>query len=322
MAVTFISHGYDTTTGNPYTEIAWADAHPYIGSGQYGVKSGSDWKVTAVTGADRTVSIAPGFGWGWGVTDSTATNETIQLDPIVSGSRWDLIAVRRDWTPTAGESKFIKINGGASAAIPGGRLQTPGGIDDQPLALVQVTAGQTQPTSIIDIRCWATNGGMVAADDLAKGYLNKLGTAVWIDDWLWRYQPGLNDVPEWVGGGVKELLPIGVGGYSIPGRVYIEAAGVNQMRVTVDVNVMRTGGNQLIGTDFSGFGAIIPVAARGSAPIKYVPVALSGGSGGTNEHATVSLDPATGYMQIRSATSNFTMFPGAMFSLNLSYFIS
>lgn len=198
MAVTFTSYGYDTTTGNPYTEIAWADAHPLIGSGMYGVRSGSDWKVTAVTGADRTVSIAPGFGWGYGVIDQTVANDTIQLDTITSGSRWDLIAARRDWTPTAGESKFVKINGGSTKAIPGGRLVTQGQIDDQPLALVQVTAGQTQPTAIVDLRCWATNGGVVAKDDLAKNYLNRLGTELYINGTEWRYIPGANDVPGWI----------------------------------------------------------------------------------------------------------------------------
>lgn len=198
MAVTFTSHGYDTTTGNPYTELAWADAHPRIGSGSYGVRSGNDWKVTAVAGQDRTVSIAAGFGWGSGVIDKTVANDTIQLDTIISGSRWDLIVARRDWTPTAGETKFMKINGGSVKAIPGGRLMTPGGIDDQPLALVQVTAGQTQPTAIVDLRCWATNGGMVAKDDLTKGFLNDLGTELYINGTVWRYIPGANDVPEWV----------------------------------------------------------------------------------------------------------------------------
>lgn len=198
MAVTFISHGYDTTTGNPYTEIAWADAHPRIGSGTYGVRSGGDWKVTAVAGQDRTVSIAAGFGWGSGVIDQTVANDTIQLDTISSGSRWDLIVARRDWTPTAGETVFMKINGGSVKAIPGGRLETPGGIDDQPLALVQVTAGQTQPTAIVDLRCWAVNGGMVAKDDLVKSYLNDLGTELYINGVQWRYIPGANDVPEWI----------------------------------------------------------------------------------------------------------------------------
>lgn len=197
MAVTFISHGYDTTSSNPYTEIAWAEAHPLIGAGAYGVVGGSDWKVTAVAGADRTVSIAPGFGWGRGVTDLTVANETIQLDTVTSGSRWDLIVARRDWTPTAGESKFMKINGGATKAIPGGRLTGPGGIDDQPLALVQVTAGQTQPTAIVDLRCWAANGGMVAKDDLARAYLNQPGANVKIGATFWTYEPGANDVLGW-----------------------------------------------------------------------------------------------------------------------------
>lgn len=321
MAVTFISHGYDTTTGNPYTETAWADAHPLIGSGQYGVRSGSDWNVTAVTGADRTVSIAEGFGWGSGVTDLTVANETIQLDTVTAGSRWDLIVARRDWTPTAGETKFMKINGGATKAIPGGRLLTPGGIDDQPLALVQVTAGQTQPTAIVDLRCWATNGGMVAKDDLVKGYLNKLGTCVYINGTEWRYVPGANNVPEWVTGGtVTTYAPLQPTGYSVTGGVYTEQVGTKR-RVTVDITIQRTGGNQLIGTDFSSFGAVIPTGARGTSVAKYLPVALSGGSGGTNEHATVSLDPSNGSLDIRSATTNFTMYPGALFSLNASYYI-
>lgn len=198
MAVTFISNGYDTSTTNPYTEVAWADAHPLIGSARYGVRSAPDWAVTVVANADRTISIAPGFGYGSGVTDKTTENETIQLDTIGSGSRWDLIVARRDWTPTAGETKFMKINGGSTKAIPGGRLMTPGGIDDQPLALVQVTAGQTQPTAIVDLRCWANNGGMVAKDELVKSYLNQVGTHVYINGAEWRYIVGANDVPEWV----------------------------------------------------------------------------------------------------------------------------
>lgn len=249
MAVTFTSHGYDTTTGNPYTEIAWAAAHPLIGSGTYGVRSGGDWAVTAVTGADRTVSIAPGFGWGSGVTDETYANDTIQLDTITSGSRWDLIVARRDWTPTAGETKFMKINGGSSRAIPGGRLMTPGGIDDQPLALVQVTAGQTQPTAIVDLRCWANNGGMVAKDEMVKGYLNKLGTELYINGVEWRYVPGANDVPEWVGGTVSTNVSLAGTGWanqasSLPLRVETRN-GIGFLNGYV---YRATGTNNVIGT--------------------------------------------------------------------------
>jgi len=198
MAVTFLSNGYDTTSTNPYTESAWADAHPVIGQASYGVRSSLDWKVTPVAGQDRTVSINAGRGFGRGVTDKTVANETIQLDTIGSGSRWDLIAVRRDWTPTSGESKFVKVNGGATAVIPGGRLLGPGNIDDQPLALVQVTAGQTQPTSIIDLRTWSGDGGgIVAAHDLVRSYLNPVGTRLNIAGVEWVRRVGPNDTPEW-----------------------------------------------------------------------------------------------------------------------------
>jgi hypothetical protein len=320
MAVTFTSHGYDTTTGNPYTEIAWAEAHPPIGASTYGVMGGSDWKVTAVTGADRTVSIAAGFGWGHGVTDRTTANETIQLDTVTSGSRWDLIVVRRDWTPTAGESKFMKINGGSVKAIPGGRLSGAGAIDDQPLALVQVTAGQTQPTSIVDLRCWARNGGVVAKDDIAKGYLNDLGTELYINGIEWRYIPGANDVPEWTtSGAVTTYAPLQPTGYSVTGGIYTEQVG-SKRRVVVDINIERTGGTQFVGTDFSGFGALLPTAVRGSSTQKYVPIAISGGVSGNNVHATVFLDTVAGTGAIRSQGA-FNMTSGALFSLNLTYYI-
>lgn len=198
MAVTFYSYGYDTIPGEGLSETVWQDMHPVIGLGTYGVRSPLDWKVTAVTGADRTVSIAAGKGFGLGVVDKTVDNDTIQLDPIVSGSRWDLIVVRRDPTPSAGVSKFEAISGGATPVIPGGRLVGPG-IHDQPLALVQVTAGQTQPTGFIDLRTWVGDGGgLVANHDLVRSFLNKTGTRVNINGVDWVRRVGANDTPEWV----------------------------------------------------------------------------------------------------------------------------
>lgn len=218
MAVAFTSHGYDTTTANPYTESAWAEAHPSIGLATYGVRSPADWKVTAVAGADRTVSIAAGFGWGQGVTDKTVTNDTLQLDAITSGSRWDLIAVRRDWTPTAGESRFVKVNGGATQAIPGGRNATPGNIDDQPIALVQVTAGQTQPSAIVDLRTWSgAGGGLIANDDLVRSYMNQTGTRININGVDWIRRVGANDLPEWVQAGAAGKVTLHGAGAAITG---------------------------------------------------------------------------------------------------------
>jgi hypothetical protein len=325
MAVTFTSHGYDTTTGNPYTEIAWSDAHPPIGASTYGVRDGSDWKVTAVAGADRTVSIAAGFGWGHGVTDETDANDTIQLDAITSGSRWDLIVVRRDWTPTAGESKFMKINGGSTKAIPGGRLSGNGAIDDQPLALVQVTAGQTQPTAIVDLRCWARNGGMVAKDDLVKGYLSDLGSEVYINGVQWRYIPGANDVPEWVavGGATTLIAPNVVTNWLTTGAIHLSTEGLKS-RVTVDLTFKRTGPDTpLTNLDLVPLSTTqntLPITARGTAASKYVPGWLVGG--GNNINVGVHLNPSTGVVSLMSVLDPITIKTNAQFSLNLSYYIT
>lgn len=325
MPVAFISNGYDTTSTNPYTEAAWADAHPSIGLARYGVRSPLHWKVTAVAGQDRTVSIAAGQGFGHGITDKTVDNETIQLDTISSGSRWDLIVCRRDWTPTAGESKFMKINGGSTAVIPGGRVVGPGNIDDQPIALVQVTAGQTQPTSIIDLRTWAGDGGgLIANDDLVRSYLNSTGTRVNIKGVDWIRRVGANDTPEWFCPNEPAVYaPLAVSGYSLSGGISVAPAGPKKI-VTVDINVTRTGAAGSIPSgDYASFGAVIPTGARGNADPKYVPVSVIGGTvstATTNVHATVFLNPSNGIMQIRGL-STFTWNTGALLSLNLTYTI-
>lgn len=198
MAVAFTSHGYDTTPSNPITENVWGfDFFPQIGSSTYGVRGAGDWKASGVAGQDRTVSVSSGRGWGHGVTDKTDANETLQLETIASGTRWDMIAVRRDWTPTAGVSKFQVIKGGATQTIPSGRLLGPS-VDDQPIWLVQVTAGQTQITGLIDLRVWVGDGaGIVAGSDLVRSYMDAVGTRINADgiDWL-RKQDG-NGTPFW-----------------------------------------------------------------------------------------------------------------------------
>jgi hypothetical protein len=172
-----ISVGYDGAV----TESQWSEMIKKIGSSEYGVVGINDWKVTSVTAADRTVSIATGKGWGHGVFDENTAAVQIQLDTIGSGSRWDLIVMKRDWTGVGGVSVFAKVNGTSAKEIPVGRTTGPGVIDEQPLALVQVTAGQTAPTAIVDLRVWAGNGGMVANDELALFYLSSLGSSVLIN---------------------------------------------------------------------------------------------------------------------------------------------
>ena len=190
MAIT--SFGYDGSV----SEVAWATMVTGVGSSEYGVLGSNDFKTTAVAGADRTVSIAAGSAWGKGVYDTSDANITVQLDTVASGSRWDLVAIRRNWSGAAGTTSVVKINGGASKLIPA-RNVNPGVLDDQPIALVQVTAGQTQPTAIVDLRAWGGNGGMAAMDTLALNYLNRVGSQVTIGGDVWVSTPSTSGTVSW-----------------------------------------------------------------------------------------------------------------------------
>jgi hypothetical protein len=215
------SVGYDGTVN----ESQWSEMIKKIGSAEYGVVGTFDLRPVAVSGADRTVSIAGGHCWGHGVYDEFTTNTTIQLDSIGSGSRWDMIAVRRNWTGAEGTTSLVKVNGTSSRELPSGRTEGPGVVDDQPIALVKVTAGQSQPTAIVDLRCWAGNGGMVAKDDLTLSYLETIGASVVIEGKTWTRSLSLSGLPEWTAGASLGAIPLfGVGNTMTGG---IPAAGSN-----------------------------------------------------------------------------------------------
>lgn len=321
MAVAFISYGYDTAPGEGLGELTWQEMHPQIGLATYGVRSINDWKVSAVSGADRTVSIAAGRGFGLGVIDKTVANDTIQLDPIASGSRWDLVACRRDPTPTGGESTFVKVNGGATMVIPGGRLSGPG-IHDQPLALVQVTAGQSQPTGIIDLRTWVGDGGGLYADeDLVLSFMNTLGTRIRVGATDWVRMIGLNDLPEWrIADMANTYFPNVVTNWETTGLITAKWFGLSR-QITVDLNFKRTGPDTpLTNLDLVPLSTTqnsLPIAARGDATSKYVPGWLVGG--GNNTHIGVHLNPSTGVVSVMAHEDPITIKRNAQFSLNLTY---
>lgn len=200
MAVTFTSSFYDGPTTEKQRAETWMGP-------QYGVRGAGDWKVTAVAGQDRVVSIAAGSGFGHGLADTTASADTIQLDTIASGSRWDMIARRANWQPVnGGPSQFVKINGSSTKGLPAvGTSATawnrrPGIMDDQPIALCRVAFENNASVlkEIIDLRCWAANGGLFAVNKLALDYLNVPGARVRIGRGDYTYEVVANDAFEWV----------------------------------------------------------------------------------------------------------------------------
>lgn len=200
---------YDTSESVPaslVTEIKWADAHPHVGTTDYGVVGIDDFEVTVHPSTPFTLNVSPGKAWGHGVFDVSDSIQTVTCNPAPAGSsRWDLVAIRRDWGPLAGgPSSLVVVEGGTVEEIPATRANTPGTLDDQPLCLLRWTAGQTQPTMVLDQRCWAANGGMFAKSKHTRSYLNRVGATLQIGDTVagtmhrWTYELGANDVPGWV----------------------------------------------------------------------------------------------------------------------------
>lgn len=153
---------------------------------KYGVVAAGDWKVTIKPGVDRTLIVAPGTGFGHTVIDlNDATEVTVQLGTLATpgASRWDMLVAHRDWAGAGGETTFDKVAGGASQlAAFASRAQTPGDTDDQPIALVEVIGGVGGGTlgQVRDLRVWAGNGGLYAADELALQYMDEVGTSILI----------------------------------------------------------------------------------------------------------------------------------------------
>jgi len=169
MAIT-TSLGYEGTID--YADLTkWI---PYVGAGRYGVVD-AGWRPSPGTG-DRGVRIGIGWGWGYGVIDGNSTNVNINLDPVVSGQRWDMIVAHRDWT--AKLTTFEVIEGSSTKTLPA-RANAPADEDDQPIALCRVVAGSSVVSEIVDLRVW--RGGF-AMSAFVREYYDEIGASLRIGD--------------------------------------------------------------------------------------------------------------------------------------------
>lgn len=201
--MTIESTFYDTSPTVPaslVTEIKWSASHPHVGEADYGVVGAGDFEVTAHPSTPFTLNVTPGKAWGQGVFDDSDAIGNVTCSAPTSGtSRWDLIALRRNWGPLAGgPTTLVAVEGGAVEEIPADRENDPGTLDDQPLYLAKWTAGQTQPTALIDLRCWAANGGVIAKSIHVLSYLERLGSKVQIGNTLWTHELVGNGDGDWV----------------------------------------------------------------------------------------------------------------------------
>jgi hypothetical protein len=270
MAITSI--GYDGSV----SETQWAKLIPKAGASHYGVDDSADWKVSAHATLDRGVSIAVGTGWGQGVLDTSDTTVSLQAATLSSGTRWDLVVARRNWSGTGGTTTFAIKTGSASKTIPS-RNHDPGSLDDQPLALIQITAGSSGVTSIIDLRCWARNGGVVAKDELALTYLKEPGAQVKINGVLWSCYINSSGSSVWSKQAADGYIPLlGTSGSLVntgpnTGSFYVQA------------------GSHVGKTDGAGYGRI---TFPKPFPTGLVTVILTNGDSSIDRARSMTLSPA------------------------------
>lgn len=183
-----VSRGYEGTVD--YED--WAVLTTHLGA-QYSVFDVDSFGLSAGPG-DRQVVLAPGRAAGQGIYDISDSPVTLAGASVLSGSRWDMVALRRNYE--SGETIPVLVTGGAARAIPE-RENTPGVLDDHPLFLARFTAGQTAVQEIVDLRVWHGDGGLVARDPIVRDYLTRIGTRIWIQGTEWIR--GLNNVglAEW-----------------------------------------------------------------------------------------------------------------------------
>ena len=171
--MTITSTGYERAI--TYAQLGSMLAHAGT---QYSVFDPEAFQVTPGPGA-REVVVAAGTAYGQGILDISDAPVTLTGAPVTTGDRWDMVVLRRDWS--AGETIPVLIQGGQTKALPP-RSTDPGDEDDQPIALVRFTAGQTAAQDFEDLRVWHGDGGCFAKSRLVRDYLTRVGTRLFIVD--------------------------------------------------------------------------------------------------------------------------------------------
>lgn len=177
------------------TDRAYAAMQPYIGKGPVVDKGGLNLSV--VTGVDRTVRLTPGTAWGYGVLDTLTTNTDIVLPVVSSGTRYDTIVRRLNFTDKT--STFGYVTGGASAVVAGSLASDIAGtgVVEQPLFLVKLVAGNTAPQQIIRLAEFTAQGNMRSFSSVtARDYWMPSpfpGSLAYIDDGTFGPDTGLTE---------------------------------------------------------------------------------------------------------------------------------
>lgn len=166
-----------------------------VAAARFSVGGRDDWKVSVEPNLDRGIRINAGTIIGDGILDVFPDYDTRSL-PIPSGtSQWFLIAAKRSWS-TPYTTNLVVIPGTSEKKIPT-HTNAPGAESHQQIALVRVAANSTVVQEIVDLRAWAGNGGVEAADMMGLEQLARPGAAVKIGTATNRYEYQAANGGEW-----------------------------------------------------------------------------------------------------------------------------
>lgn len=187
----------DTQYGFPgeITPSAWAQIIGNASGGVFGVGAGTatgigELKLSPNAVGDRGAILTAGLAYGHGCIGIWNTTNQFNFDaPAGTADRWDCIVIRRTWSSTPGASvTTLAVKTGTSTKALPALTMNPGVETEQPLWLVRVKGGQTAIQELVDLRCFAANGGVQAMDMLARDYLANPGSRVEINGTMYEYR--------------------------------------------------------------------------------------------------------------------------------------
>lgn len=244
-------------------ESDWAGLSNNGGS-RYSVGSTGDFKVTPRSAATLTCDVAAGVAYGGGVkvTNTAALTVTHATAPA-TGTRWDAVVIRRNWSGTGGTASVVVITGTATRTIPA-RNNTPGVLDDQVLALVPINAGQSIPGTPVDCRWLAskviTCGDLLAIPEPVEGMEAVVLSGTNAPSTRWRYELDPTGNPGWkrdttqiasqpltvLTGTAVSVAPTGWTSNAMVQEAMVSSNTVNvyvETRTSTDVPITATTGN-------------------------------------------------------------------------------
>lgn len=308
------------TTSRGYPGLVTASDYAILSRHQgqsYAVLKHDHLVVSKGTG-DRGVKISGGTGLGHGVMDVNVGDVNLNATVMNSaGSRWDTVALERDWVTKT--SSFVILTGNSTKAVSAARLRNAGtGKDHQPLWLIRVENGKTDIQDFVDIRVWQQDGGLYAADPIARDYMDELGTDMFCKNGI-RYIRVLDPasgLPVWsehrkAAFGERpyayiarnSVIPLwGPGVDRLSGASLIARAGGSEAHLAVDgagMTVLTAGLYAVHGqarlNDDSPYYAELYFGSRGQAPVGGLPGAP--GSSDSSVHGAEA-GPHGGYTSL------------------------